>query len=59
MGCVRITPIPAVNMITGMSIMNITTAAVIEEYSSPSGPKSNARMMASPVLLVDATMITG
>jgi hypothetical protein len=46
-------------MTTGMLTMNITTAANTEEYSSPRGPKSKARMIARPILFVDATIITG
>jgi len=46
-------------MITGMLTTNITIAASTDEYSNPSGPKSKARMMAMPILLVDATTITG
>jgi hypothetical protein len=59
MGCVRSRPKPAVKMITGMLTTNITIAASTDEYSNPSGPKSKARMMAMPILLVDATTITG
>jgi hypothetical protein len=45
--------------ITPILRRNITIAPTTDEYSRPSGPKSKARMMASPILLVDKTTTIG